>query len=50
METITLEQVYYIGQTLGVMVVIASLLFVGLQVRQNAQALRVSTDPSSTGL
>jgi len=42
METITLEQVYYIGEIIGLVAVIGSLIFVGLQVRQNAQAVRVN--------
>jgi len=42
METITLEQVYYIGEIFGLAAVIGSLIFVGLQVRQNAQAVRVN--------
>lgn len=38
-----LEQLYYIGELVGVVVVIGSLLFVGIQMRQSANALRVST-------
>ena len=33
----TLENIYYIGQTIAVVAVIASLIFVGLQVRQSAR-------------
>ncbi|MEZ5892854.1 MAG: hypothetical protein R3C58_06875 [Parvularculaceae bacterium] len=36
----TLENIYYIGQTLAVVAVIASLLFVGFQVRQNTKHAR----------
>ena len=36
----TLENIYYIGQTLAVMAILASLIFVGFQVRQNARHTR----------
>ena len=42
METITLEQVYYLGQTVGVVVVIASLLFVGVQLKQNTRTMQTN--------
>ena len=42
METITLEQMYYIGEIIGVIVVIASLLYVGRQLQQNVEALQAS--------
>ena len=34
----TLENVYYIGQTVAVMAILASLVFVGMQVRQSNRA------------
>lgn len=36
----TLENIYYIGQTIAVVALIASLLFVGFQVRQNTKHAR----------
>jgi len=42
METLTLEQVYFIGQTIAAIAVIISLIYVGFQVRQNTQATQVS--------
>ena len=33
----TLETIYYVGQTIAVVALIISLIFVGLQVRQNSQ-------------
>ena len=43
METITLERVYYIAELFGLVAVIGSLIFVGLQVMQNTRAVKVST-------
>ena len=37
-----LEQVYYLGELIAAVAVVASLLFVGVQMRQNSNALRVS--------
>jgi len=34
----SLENIYYIGQTVAVLAIIASLIFVGLQLRQNTLA------------
>ena len=42
MESLTLEQAYYIGELVGVVVVIASLIFVGLQIRQNTEVSRLT--------
>lgn len=39
----SLEQASYLGQIVGAVAVIASLLFVGVQLRQNTQAVRAST-------
>ncbi|MEK7264594.1 MAG: hypothetical protein AAB227_00720, partial [Pseudomonadota bacterium] len=36
----TLENIYYIGQTVAVVAVVASLVFVGLQVRQSARVAK----------
>ncbi|MGB3454872.1 MAG: hypothetical protein WBA35_00805 [Litorimonas sp.] len=43
----TLEAVYYIGQTIAVVAIIASLIFVGVQVRQSAAAMRASAYQTS---
>jgi hypothetical protein len=48
MDTITLEQLYYIGELVAVMAVIASLLYVGKQIKQNAEAMRVNAASSVT--
>jgi hypothetical protein len=37
-----LEQLYYIGELVGVIIIIGSLIFVGAQVRQNTKALRTT--------
>jgi hypothetical protein len=37
-----LEQIYYFGELIGVVAIVASLLFVGLQMRQNANGLKVN--------
>ena len=39
---VTLEQVYYVGELVGVVVVVASLWFVAKEIRQNTNQLRVS--------
>jgi hypothetical protein len=44
METITLEQMYYIGQTVSVVAVIASLIYVGKQLHQNTETMRVGSE------
>jgi len=36
----TLEEIYYVGQTIAVLAILASLIFVGIQVRQNTRATR----------
>jgi len=40
METLTLEQAYYIGELVGVIAIVGSLIFLTLQVRQNTQIIR----------
>jgi len=42
MDTMTLEQVYYIGEIVAAFAIIVSLIYVGLQVRQNTQIMQVS--------
>jgi hypothetical protein len=37
-----LEQLYYIGELVGVIAIVGSMLFVGVQMRQNTQAMRIS--------
>ena len=39
----TLESIYYIGQTIAVALLIISIVFVGLQIRQNTKATRASS-------
>jgi len=42
----SLEQIYYVGQTVAVVALVASLVFVGLQVRQNTRAQRAAARDS----
>jgi hypothetical protein len=44
----TLEQIYYISQIAAVVGIFASLIFVGLQVRQNTKALKASSHHAIT--
>lgn len=39
----TLEELYYISQIVAVVAIFASLIFVGIQLRQNTRAVHVST-------
>lgn len=39
----TLEDIYYIGQTISVVLIFGSLVFVGIQVRQNTRATRMAS-------
>ncbi len=39
----TLEDVYYIGQTIAVVALVLSLVFVGVQIRQNTNATRAAS-------
>ena len=43
-----LEHIYYVGEIIGVVVIILSLIYVGQQVRQNTQAIQVSSTQSFT--
>jgi hypothetical protein len=43
METLTLEQAYYIGELLGVFAIVASLIYLALQLRQRTKLIRLST-------
>ncbi|HIE84691.1 MAG TPA: hypothetical protein EYQ00_12995, partial [Dehalococcoidia bacterium] len=43
MEPINWEAVQAISETLGLIIVISSLIYVGLEVRQNAKATRAAT-------
>ena len=43
MESLTLEQVYFIGQTISAVAVILSLVYVGLQIRQNTTATQTAS-------
>lgn len=42
METMTLEQIYYIAEIIGAIAIIASLIYVGKQLRQNTQAIQAA--------
>ncbi len=57
METLTLENIYFIGQTIAAVAIVVSLIYVGLQVRQNTTATQtasaqayVSSDNEIVGL
>ena len=41
----TLEDLAYISQIAGVIAVFASLIFVGIQVRQNSEQIKANTRP-----
>ncbi len=45
----TLEELAYISQVIGVVAVLASLIFVGVQIRQNTTATRAGLHQSFTG-
>ena len=45
----TLETIYYIGQTVAVIALIASLIFVGIQIKQNTQQTRVQNSAHLQG-
>ena len=42
METITLEQAYYISQLAGTLAVITSLIYVAIQIRQNTHSVKLN--------
>lgn len=39
----TLEDIYYIGQTIAVVAIFGSVIFVGFQIRENSSAVRSAT-------
>ena len=43
METLTLEQIYFIGQTVSAIAVVFSLIYVGLQIKQNTIATQTTS-------
>ncbi len=43
MESLTLEQIYFMSEIIGVIAVIISLFYVGLQVKQNTHMVRLNT-------
>ena len=44
----TLESIYYIGQTVAVVALLLSIVFVGLQIRQNTRALKATSHHAIT--
>ena len=44
----TLENIYYIGQTVAVVALLLSIIFVGLQIRQNTKALKSTSHHAIT--
>jgi hypothetical protein len=42
METLTLEQAYYVGELTAALAVIISLLYVGRQMKQNTEAIQIN--------
>jgi len=43
MESLTLEQAYFLSEIIGVIAVVISLIYVGLQVKQNTHVVRLNT-------
>lgn len=43
METLTLEQAYYIGELIAAVAVIISLIYVAKEIRQNTNMLRINS-------
>ncbi len=43
MESLTLEQVYFIGQTISAVAVVLSLIYVGLQIKQNTTTTQAAS-------
>ena len=41
METLTLEQASYLDEIIGVIAVVISLVYLGLQVKQNTRSIRI---------
>ena len=50
METITLEQAYYIVEIIGVTVVVASLIYVGKQLQLNVESLQANQRQTTTAM
>ena len=46
MESMTLEQAYYIAEIVGVLSIVISLVYVAVQIRQNTMAIRSDTSQS----
>jgi hypothetical protein len=46
MESLTLEQAYYIAEIIGVLSIVMSLVYVAMQIRQNTMAIRSDTAQS----
>ena len=46
MESLTLEQAYYVAEILGVLSIVISLIYVAIQIRQNTMAIRSDTAQS----
>lgn len=44
----TLEEIYYIGQTIAVFALLISILFVGYQIRQNTKAIKATSHHAIT--
>ena len=44
MESLTLEQAYYIGELVGLVVVIISLLYLAIQVKQNIYMMKIQAN------
>ncbi len=44
----TLENIYYVGQTIAVVALLISILFVGYQIRQNTKAIRATSHHAIT--
>ena len=48
MESLTLEQVYYLTEIIGVIAVVASIIYLAIQVKQSTQATRSETSNVTT--
>ena len=48
--SMSLEQASYFGQIIGAIAVVASLIFVGVQLRQNTKAVRASTSQAHSAV
>lgn len=48
MESITLEQIYYLAELTGVIAVVISLVYVGRQVRQNTEIMQMNAVSEQT--